>query len=109
MGTPRGFSLSGFQGGYAGMPGMGLMQGQPGIGMGMGVPGMGIPGMPMPMGMGGVGPMRNHGGGRMNGFGGGGARMAAANNPYARNDARGGRGMMSELTLPFRSRPSADQ
>ena len=83
IGTPRGFSLNNFQGGYPGMPGM--MPGQPGMGM---MPGMGMPGMPMTgmaMGMGGVGPMRTQGGGRMNGFGGG-SRMAG---PYTRNDGRG--------------------
>lgn len=80
------------------MPGM--MAGSPG-GMSMGmVPGMGMPGMPMgamAMNMGGVGPMRSHGGGRMmNGFGGGGlgGRMQG---PYARNDGRS-RGMQSKYT-----------
>lgn len=88
IGTPRGFSLNNFQGGYPGMPGM--MTGQPSMSIGM-MAGMGMPGMPMaamngmPMGMSGVGPMRSHGGGRMNGFGGGG-RMPG---PYARNDGRG--------------------
>ena len=102
-GTPRGFQLPQHMGGMMGMPpnmippnAMAQQMFQGGMMPGWNPPMMGgpMPGMGM---QGGIGPVRNHGGGRgmNNGYAGGGGRMA----PYgARPDRRmpsmsGGRGM----------------